>query len=87
MPGMPEGKLAGMRCIHLDDRNLCRLYGRPERPAFCRGWQPDPAVCGDNFQDAMTNIAILEMSTRHSVEGKVQTTATEVDGQTERPCP
>jgi hypothetical protein len=63
MPGMPEGKPAGMRCVNLDDHNLCRLFGRPERPAFCRGWQPDPAVCGGSFEEAMANIAGLEKAT------------------------
>ena len=65
MPGMPQGKPAGTRCVNLDDNNLCRLYGRPDRPAFCRGYRPDPAVCGGGFQEAMANIAILEESTRH----------------------
>ena len=64
MPGMPNGKPAGMRCVHLDDRNVCLLFGRPERPAFCRGWQPDPTVCGSNLEEAMANIAALEISTR-----------------------
>jgi hypothetical protein len=72
MPGMPKGKPAGMRCVNLDD-NLCRLYGRLERPAFCGGWQPDPAVCGGGFQEAMANIAILEEST-----GAVPKTGSEV---------
>ena len=65
MPGMPKGKPAGTRCVNLDDNNLCRLYGRPERPAFCLGYQPDPTVCGGGFQEAMAHIAILEESTRH----------------------
>jgi uncharacterized protein len=65
MPGMPKGKPAGMRCIHLDDKNLCRLFGRPDRPAFCRGYRPDPAVCGDGLEQAMANIAALEAQTRN----------------------
>ncbi len=64
MPGMPKGKPAGTRCVNLDDDNLCRLYGRPERPPFCGGWQPDPAVCGSSFEEAMANIARLEKETR-----------------------
>ena len=70
MPGMPEGKPAGVRCIHLDDNHLCRLHGRPERPAFCRGWQPDPAVCGNTFQEAMANIAALEEKTRRGTRNQ-----------------
>jgi len=60
---MPQGKLAGVRCRHLDDRNLCMLFGRPERPSFCLGWKPSPDICGANFDEAMANIAALEART------------------------
>jgi len=63
MPDMPYGKPAGVRCRHLDGRNLCKLFGRPERPSFCRGWKPSPDVCGANFDEAMANIAALEART------------------------
>ncbi len=63
MPGMPAGKPAGVRCRHLDERNLCVLFGRPERPAFCLGWKPGPDVCGAGFHDAMANIEALERRT------------------------
>ncbi|MEI0618555.1 YkgJ family cysteine cluster protein, partial [Pseudomonas aeruginosa] len=33
LPGMPAGKPAGVRCLHLDENHLCGLFGRPERPA------------------------------------------------------
>ncbi|MCK9818061.1 YkgJ family cysteine cluster protein, partial [Pseudomonas sp. MAFF 302046] len=35
MPGMPNGKPAGERCIHLSVEHLCALFGRPERPPVC----------------------------------------------------
>jgi hypothetical protein len=35
IPGMPQGKPAGVRCIQLDEANRCRIFGRPERPAVC----------------------------------------------------
>jgi Fe-S-cluster containining protein len=63
MPGMPDGKPAGVRCLHLDERNLCVLFGRPERPAFCLGWQPGPDMCGAGFDEAMANIAAMEART------------------------
>ena len=31
--GMPEGKPAGVRCVHLDEQNRCAIFGRPERPS------------------------------------------------------
>ncbi|OHB68078.1 MAG: hypothetical protein A2Y77_16310 [Planctomycetes bacterium RBG_13_62_9] len=63
MPNMPLGKPAGQRCANLNDRNECTIYGKPERPAFCAGWQPDPDVCGRSFDEAMKNIATLEKET------------------------
>lgn len=63
MPGMPDGKPAGVRCRHLNDRNLCVLFSRAERPGFCLGWQPGPDVCGASFDEAMANIAAMEART------------------------
>ncbi|PAS17689.1 hypothetical protein CGT75_04930, partial [Vibrio cholerae] len=31
IPGMPNGKPAGVRCVQLNEDNLCQLFGRPER--------------------------------------------------------
>jgi len=63
MPNMPNGKPAGVRCVNLSDENLCTLYGRPARPAFCSGWKPSPEVCGKSFAQAMKNLAALEHET------------------------
>jgi Fe-S-cluster containining protein len=30
IPGMPQGKRAGERCLHLRADNLCGLFGKPE---------------------------------------------------------
>lgn len=46
IPGMPGGKPAGVRCAHLTEDNKCALFGKPERPAVCRTFQPDPEWCG-----------------------------------------
>jgi len=35
IPGMPQGKPAGMRCAQLSADNRCRLFGHPDRPACC----------------------------------------------------
>jgi len=63
MPNMPTGKPAGARCVNLSDENLCMLYGRPERPAFCAGWKPSPEVCAESFAQAMKNLTTLEAET------------------------
>lgn len=63
IPGMPDGKPAGVRCVQLDAQSRCRLFGRPERPAFCGGLQPSAEMCGSNPQQAMQWLARLEAAT------------------------
>jgi len=60
IPGMPEGKPAGIRCVQLDENNLCRIFGQPERPAVCLRFQAEAEVCGDTDQQAMDNLIFLE---------------------------
>ena len=64
IPGMPDGKPAGVRCVQLDDDMRCRIFGRPERPAFCGGLRPSREMCGDGAEQAMRWLGQLEVSTR-----------------------
>lgn len=64
IPGMPNGKPAGMRCIQLDNRNRCLIFGKPERPAVCLNLKPEPAMCGNDAKEAMRIIAALEYATQ-----------------------
>ena len=63
IPGMPEGKPAGVRCIHLSAEYLCALFGRPERPAVCVGFAADESVCGDSRETAIRLLGWLEQAT------------------------
>lgn len=63
IPGMPEGKPAGIRCIQLSEDNLCMLFGSPQRPAVCSGLRPSYEMCGDNDQAAMNYLIELERET------------------------
>lgn len=63
IPGMPQGKPAGVRCVQLDERNRCRLFGRPERPAFCGGLQASWEMCGSSSEHAVRWLAELERLT------------------------
>lgn len=63
IPGMPEGKPAGVRCIQLDDDNRCMIFGRPERPAFCAGLQPSSEMCHDTREQAIAWLSQLERLT------------------------
>ncbi len=60
IPGMPNGKPAGVRCIQLDDHNLCQLFNQPERPKVCFAFKADMQLCGDTNQVAMDNLIHLE---------------------------
>jgi uncharacterized protein len=64
---MPNGKPAGTPCIQLDEDFRCKLFGKPERPAFCGGLQPDVEMCGDKQQArtyAINWLSELELATR-----------------------
>lgn len=64
IPGMPHGKPAGMPCVQLDGDLRCRLFGRPERPAFCVSLRPGPDMCGDSRAEALELLQSLEAATR-----------------------
>lgn len=64
IPGMPQGKPAGVRCVQLDADNRCRIFGRPERPAVCGGLQPSAEMCGTSQAQAIAWISQLELLTR-----------------------
>ncbi len=64
IPGMPHGKPAGIPCVQLDDHYRCRLFGQPERPAFCISLQPESAMCGTSREDAVDLLTLLELATQ-----------------------
>ena len=63
IPGMPDGKPAGERCLHLSVDYLCGLFGQPERPAVCGAFQADIEVCGSNREEAIKLIGWWERMT------------------------
>lgn len=64
IPGMPQGKPAGVRCIQLDDDARCRIFGQPERPAVCAGLKPSAEMCGPGAEQAMFYLTQLERLTQ-----------------------
>lgn len=60
IPGMPDGKKAGERCIQLDEHNMCKIFGESERPNLCDAFKADIHVCGKTNEEAMTNLIHLE---------------------------
>lgn len=63
IPGMPDGKPAGVRCVQLTDDNLCRLFGRPDRPEVCLRLRPLAEMCGSSAAEALDYLARLERAT------------------------
>ena len=67
IPGMPQGKPAGVRCVQLDEQQRCRIFGQPNRPAVCGQLLPSMEMCGpqdDGGQHARLYLARLEELTR-----------------------
>ena len=60
IPGMPNGKPAGTRCIHLKDDYSCAIYNDPKRPEVCDLFKADSAVCGESREEALTLLSMLE---------------------------
>ncbi|MBS0427634.1 MAG: YkgJ family cysteine cluster protein [Proteobacteria bacterium] len=67
IPGMPDGKPAGVPCVQLDEALRCRLFGRPERPAVCSGLQPAVDMCGADRGAALAWLGRLERETAPTV--------------------
>jgi Fe-S-cluster containining protein len=66
IPGMPDGKPAGVRCVQLLDDMRCAIFGQPERPAFCGGIQPSLEMCGNDRNHALQWLTRLEIETAPS---------------------
>ena len=67
IPGMPQGKPAGVPCVQLDEQLRCRLFGQASRPAVCGSLQASVTMCGDNPAQAMSWLIRLERLTAPSV--------------------
>ena len=63
IPGMPQGKPAGLPCVQLDEAGRCRLFGQATRPAVCASLRPSTAMCGDDRTHALLFLRRLEDAT------------------------
>jgi uncharacterized protein len=64
IPGMPEGKKAGVRCVNLLHDNTCKIHDLPEYPSVCRNLKPSPEMCGENEGHAFAYLSRLEELTK-----------------------
>ena len=64
IPGMPNGKPAGIPCVQLLPDMRCAIFGRPDRPAFCVSLRPMQDMCGTNRIEALGHLTGLELATK-----------------------
>jgi Fe-S-cluster containining protein len=64
IPGMPEGKPAGVRCVQLTDDYRCAVFGKPERPDVCQRLRPTIGMCGADRDAALAVLTSLELATQ-----------------------
>jgi len=67
LPGMPQGKPAGVRCAQLREDESCSVFGTPARPSFCGGLKPSEEMCGDSREHALGWLSNLELATQPSL--------------------
>ena len=58
-----QWQTGGVRCIQLNEDNMCNLYGRKNRPAVCNSFQPSEEMCGQSAQEAYAYLSRLEEQT------------------------
>jgi hypothetical protein len=63
LPGMENGKPAGVRCMNLTRDNRCKLFGKSERPDVCNKLQPSEDMCGCSTREAFVRLASFERAT------------------------
>ena len=59
IPGMPDGKPAGVRCIHLNDDYRCALYNKLNRPKVCTDFKAEQEFCGNSREEALRILYFL----------------------------
>ncbi len=64
IPGMPSGKPAGIRCIQLDEANLCKIFGQSSRPDVCLKFKASEEFCGASSEFALQRLILLEQQSR-----------------------
>lgn len=64
LPGMPNGKPAGVRCVNLDDANNCTIHNTKLYPAICRSFPTDKEMCGTTNEYAYKYIEEMENTTK-----------------------
>ena len=57
---MPDGKPAGVKCIHLMDDYRCAIYNNG-KPKVCEEFNAEEEFCGTNQEEAMRILGSLSL--------------------------
>ena len=68
LPSMPFGKPAGIRCVNLDDENLCKIYEATNYPIVCKNFKMNYETCGKSAEQAIYNLGMLERLTSSEIK-------------------
>ena len=60
IPGMPNGKMPGIKCVNLSKELKCNLFNSPDRPEFCILFKPEKIICGNSRKEAIQILSELE---------------------------
>jgi len=60
IPGMPNGKPAGVRCVNLSEDLKCTIFDSANRPKVCAGFKAEKLFCGNSANEAYSILAGLE---------------------------
>jgi hypothetical protein len=64
---MPFGKPAGIRCINLNDKNLCEIHEKDNYPLVCRNFKMNYETCGKSAKQAINKLERLERLTSSEI--------------------
>jgi len=63
IPGHPNGKPAGVRCLQLNSEGLCSIFESDQRPEVCGSFQAEELFCGSDSAEAFVRIETIETMT------------------------
>ena len=64
IPGMPQGKQAGVTCVNLSKDRLCLIHESSIYPSVCKNLKPSKEMCGNSFEYAYHYLSELERLTK-----------------------
>jgi uncharacterized protein len=59
IPGMPNGKPAGVRCINLLENLKCGIYDTGTKPKVCDDFKAEKSFCGTTREEALAILSSL----------------------------